>query len=197
VSPDYGLYTSEARLCIKSLHSDFSHKKAELRPFQAGLALSAAYTALALAAIALSLLAAGAGLFSWQRRKPSVAFWYLLRVAQVVTGLFVLFAAVVYATGHRADDGLHYLYVFLPVAVSFMAELIRGASAGQELGDRLSPSEPKSNQELGELFARLDPAEQEKIGLAIIRRETAVMSIACLVIAFLLWRAIETTTGMF
>lgn len=197
VSAVYGLYTSAPRLCIKSLHSDFSHKKAESRPYGAGLAVSAAYTAAGLAVIALNLLAAVVGAVSWQRNVPSVAFWYLLRAAQIATGFFVLFACVVYATGYRASDELHYLYVFLPVAVSFLAELMRGASASQELGDRLSPREPKTSQELGELFAGLDPDRQQTIGLAIIRRETAVMTLASFVIAFLIWRALDTTTGMF
>jgi len=159
--------------------------------------LSSAYIALGLAVIAFNLAAGLTGAIAWQRDRPAVAFWYLLRAAQLATGAFVIFACVVYALGHRASDELHYLYVFLPVAVSFMAELMRGASASQELGDRLSPGEPRTNQELGELFAALPPDEQETIGHAIVRRETAVMTIACLVIAFLIWRALETTAGMF
>ena len=159
--------------------------------------MSSAYTALGLAVIALNLLAALVGVIAWQRNRPSVWFWYLLRAAQIITGVFVLFACVVYAAGHRASDELHYLYVFLPVAVSFMAELMRGASASQELGDRLSPKEPKTNQELSELFAGLESGQQETIGLAIIRRETVVMTIASFVIAFLIWRALETTASMF
>ncbi len=159
--------------------------------------MSTAYTALGLAVLGLNLLAGVVGVIAWQGNRPSVAFWYLLRAAQIATGAFVLFACVVYATGHRATDELHYLYIFLPVAVSFMAELMRGAAASQELGDQLSPTEAKSNRELGELFAALDPDRQETLGLAIIRRETAVMTLASLVIAFLLWRALETTAGMF
>lgn len=197
MSLDHGLYTSTPRLCIKSLHSDFPHNKAETRPFQTGLAVSGGYTALGLAVLGLNLAAGVTGLIAWQRHRPSMAFWYLLRAAQVMTGIFVLFACVVYATGHRASDELHYLYVFLPVAASFMAELMRGASASQELGERLSPTEPRTNRELSDLFAELESGRQEAIGLAILRRETIVMAIACLVIAFLLWRALETTAGMF
>ncbi len=159
--------------------------------------MSTAYTALCLAAIAMNLLAGTIGAISWHRNRPSMPFWYLLRAAQIVTGAFVLFACVVYALGHRADDGLHYLYVFLPVAASFMAELMRAGAATQELGDRLSPEEPMEAKELGKLFAKLDEQRQQTIGLAIIRRETAVMTLASLVTAFLLWRAIETTAGMF
>lgn len=159
--------------------------------------MSTTYSALGLAVLAINLVAGLTGAIAWQRNRPSVAFWYLLRTAQLVTGVFVLFACVVYATGHRADDSLHYLYVFLPVAASLMAELMRGAAASQELGDRLSPEEPRTNRELGDLFAELEPERQEEIGLAIIRRETGVMAVACLVISFLAWRAVETTAGMF
>ena len=159
--------------------------------------MSTAYTALGLAVLAANLLTGAVGALAWRRNRPSVAFWYALRGAQILTGAFVLYACVVYATGHRAEDQLHYLYVFLPVAASFMAELMRGAAASQELGDRLSPNQARTNQELGELFAELDPAAQERIGLSIIRRETGVMTVACLVTAFLLWRALETTAGMF
>ncbi len=156
-----------------------------------------AYSALCIAVIAMNLIAGITGGISWQRNRPSVAFWYSLRAAQVATGIFVAFACVTYALGHRASDELHYLYVFLPVVASFMAELMRGAAASQELGDRLSPTEPKTSRELGEMFAELEPDQQEEIGLSIIRRETAVMTLACVVIAFLLWRAVETTAGMF
>jgi len=159
--------------------------------------LSTAYTALGLVVIAVNLVAAIVGGIAWQTNRPSIVFWYLLRAGQIATGLFFVFAFVIYLSGHRASDELHYLYVCLPVVASFMAELMRGASAGQELGDRLSPNDPKTNQELGELFAELDPETQETIGLAIIRRETLVMTIACFVIAFLIWRALETTAGMF
>ena len=65
--------------------------------------MSTAYSALGLVVLAINLLAGVVGAVSWQRNQPSVTFWYLLRTAQVATGLFVLFACVVYATGHRAD----------------------------------------------------------------------------------------------
>lgn len=161
-----------------------------------------AYSALGLIVISVNLVAGAIGLIAWGRRRPSVPFWYLLRGAQVVTMVFVLFACVTYLSGHRADDDLHYLYVFLPVVASFLAELMRGGAAGQELGDRLDPepgpgAEPLASSELASRFARLEPEEQQEIGLAIVRRETGIMTVACLVIAFLIWRAMLTTTGMF
>jgi hypothetical protein len=141
------------------------------------------YTTLGLAVIALNLVAGAVGGVSWLRREPSIPFWYLLRAAQLATLVFVLVESVIYATGARPEDGLHYLYVFLPVVASLLAELMRGAAASQELGETD--------------FSRLDPAEQQKVALAIVRRETGVMTSACFVVAFLIWRAIDTTAGMF
>ena len=60
---------------------------------------------------------------------------------------------------------------------------MRGASASQELGETD--------------FARLDESRQQEVALAIVRRETGVMTVACFVLAFLIWRAVETSSGMF
>lgn len=162
--------------------------------------MATAYLALGLAVIVANLLAGLTGLLDRTAESPSSRFWYLLRAAQVTTMLFVVFACVVYLTGHRANDTLHYLYVLLPAGTSFLAELIRGSVAGQELGDRLDPGpddERLSPAELSARFATLEPAEQERIGLAIVQRETLIMTIACLVNAFLIWRALTTTAGLF
>jgi hypothetical protein len=141
------------------------------------------YLALGLAVIAINLIAGATGGLAWQADRISIPFWYMLRVAQIVTFVFVLFEAVVYLGGTPAEDGLHYLYVVLPVVASVLAEAIRGASASQELGDTD--------------FAGLDEDRQQQVALAIVRRETGVMSVSCLVVAFLVWRAIETTAGIF
>lgn len=162
--------------------------------------MATAYFALGVAVIALNLLAVAAGLFDRTGGSPVPVFWYLLRGAQLATMAFVVFACVVYAAGHRASDQLHYVYVLLPVAASFLAELIRGSVAGQELRDRLDPpgeDPPLTPAELSARFAALDPAGQERIGLAIIRRETLIMALACGVNAFLVWRALATTAGLF
>ena len=71
----------------------------------------------------------------------------------------------------------------LVFCASFLAEAIRGASASQELGETD--------------FKSLNEDEQQEVALAIVRRETGVMAVAALVIAFLIWRAISTTAGMF
>jgi hypothetical protein len=141
------------------------------------------YMALGLAVIAANLITGVIGGLAWRAERVSIAFWYLLRAAQVATLLFVLFEAILYFDGRRSEDGLHYLYVALPVVASLLAEAIRGASASQELGETD--------------FTRLDEMQQQEVALAIVRRETGVMTVACFVLAFLVWRAIETTAGMF
>ena len=139
--------------------------------------------ALGLAVIAANLITGVIGGLAWRAERVSIAFWYLLRAAQVATLLFVLLEAILYFDGRRSEDGLHYLYVALPVVASLLAEAIRGASASQELGETD--------------FTRLDEMQQQEVALAIVRRETGVMTVACFVLAFLVWRAIETTAGMF
>lgn len=145
--------------------------------------MSEAYSATAVAVVALNLVAGLLGAASWRLDRPSIAFWYLLRVAQVVTLVFVVFEGVLWAVAGEAEDGLHYVYAFLPVVAMFLAEGMRGASASQELGDRD--------------FRSLPEYDQQVVALAIVRRETGVMTVSVLVVAFLVWRAAITTAGIF
>jgi len=141
------------------------------------------YLALGLAVIALNLIAGATGAAAWLRHRLAIVFWYLLRAAQVGTLVFVLFETVLYIGGLRADDGLHYLYVLLPVIASLLAEGMRGASASQELGEVD--------------FKTLSEEQQQEVAVLIVRRETGVMTVACFVIAFLVWRAVITDQGLF
>lgn len=134
-------------------------------------------------ALGLNLVAGSLGGIAWYRNAVSTFFWPLLRSSQLLTAVFVLVETAVYLTGARADYGLHYLYGFLPLFAMFLAEGTRASAARQELGERD--------------LATLDDRERVVLATAIIRRETGVMAISCLVIAFLVWRAIETTAGMF
>ena len=145
--------------------------------------MSSTYLALGLVVIAVNLVAGITGGVAWLRDRPAIAFWYLLRAAQVATLVFVLFETVIFLGGNRADDGLHYLYVFLPVVASFLAEGMRGASASQELGETD--------------FRKLPEDRQQVVAMQIVRRETGVMTVACFVIAFLVWRAVITDAGLF
>ena len=145
--------------------------------------MSEAYGATAVAVVALNVLAGLLGAGSWKLNRPSIAFWYLLRIAQAATLVFVLFEGVLWATAGQAEDGLHYLYAFLPVVAMFLAEGMRGASASQELGERDFGTLPESDRQL--------------VAMAIVRRETGVMTVSTFVVAFLVWRAAITTAGIF
>ena len=83
-------------------------------------------------------------------------------------------------TGHHAAE-LHYLYGGLPLLVSLLAEIIRLGSAAQELGELDIHSLP--------------PERQSAIALAILRRDTGIMAVACLVIFLLALRAAGTSTA--
>lgn len=125
-----------------------------------------------------NLIAGVWGGIAWLRHRPSVRFWYALRVAQVLVVLQAGLGLILVWLGDEADD-LHYVYGALPLLVSFLAE---GARAGA------------AQQEIGELdFEALDEARQKEVALAILRREMGMMAVACLVIFFLALRAAGTT----
>jgi hypothetical protein len=131
------------------------------------------------ALIAANLVAGVWGGIAWLRNRPTVGFWYALRVAQVTVVLQAMLGLILVFTGHVAED-LHYLYGALPLLVSFLAELTRAGAA---------------QQELGELEFRSLPEERQRdVALAIVRREMGIMAVACLVILFLALRAAGTTS---
>jgi hypothetical protein len=127
-----------------------------------------------------NLLAGVWGGMAWLRQQPSVAFWYLLRIAQVAVVLQVLFGAILLLLGREAVDGLHYVYGVLPLVVSLLAEGVRAGAAEREL--------------TGLDFDSLPRQRQRAIALAIVRRETGIMTVSALVVFFLALRAAETTT---
>ena len=59
----------------------------------------------------------------------SRGFWVLLRVAQVAALLYALAVGVLAAAGHYSSEHLFYLYALLPLAIGFVAEQLRVASA--------------------------------------------------------------------
>jgi hypothetical protein len=133
------------------------------------------------AVILLNLLAGALGGIAWYRDRPSVPFWYLLRAAQASVVLQAFLGAVLLLTGHRAGEGLHYLYGILPLLVSFLAEGARVGAAEREVG--------------GVDMEALSPEGQEAVALAIVRREMGIMAVSCGVILFLALRAAGTSGG--
>lgn len=133
-----------------------------------------------LSVIALNGVAGILGGIAWLRDRPSIPFWYLLRAAQAVVIIQAGLGAYLLMSGHVAPNDLHYLYGLLPVGVSLLAEAARAGAAQQELGDRD--------------FEDIPVEAQQPLALAIVRRETGIMAVSCLVILFLALRAAGTSS---
>jgi heme A synthase len=131
------------------------------------------------AVILLNLVAGALGGIAWFRDRPSIPFWYLLRGAQAAVFVQVALGGLLVFTGHKADDGLHYLYGLLPLVVSFLAEGARTGAAQRELGETD--------------FESLDADTQQSLALQIVRREMGIMAVSCGVIFFLALRAAGTS----
>ncbi len=130
--------------------------------------------------IAANLVAGVWGGIAWLQDRPTVGFWYALRVAQATVVLQALLGLLLVFTGHHAEQ-LHILYGVLPLALSLVAELVRAGAVAQELGD---------------LDVRSLPEErQNQIAMAIVRRDTGIMATACLVIFLIALRAAGTSSA--
>jgi hypothetical protein len=140
--------------------------------------------AAALVAAALNLLAALFGAWRWWTVAPSRAFWVLARAGQAAAIALAAVAGVGAVTGFHPADGLFWLYAVLPVAVGFVAEQFRAASAQTVLDAR--------GLDDAHAVGRLDEAGQRSVVLAILRRELGVMALAAVVVAFLALRAYGT-----
>ncbi|HEY8303603.1 MAG TPA: hypothetical protein VIG42_03340 [Solirubrobacteraceae bacterium] len=141
-------------------------------------------------AIALAASNAVPGLFGawrWYRCESSRAFWLLLRVGQVGALVYAVFVGALAAAGRSSTEELFYLYALLPLAVGFVAEQLRVASAQTILDQR----DLANAQAVGEL----PEDEQQRVVAAIVRREMGVMTLSALVVVFLALRAAETAHG--
>lgn len=129
----------------------------------------------------LSSTAAGLwGAWHWYRVEPSDLFWKLLRLSQAVIVLQAAQGGLLVLLG-RDVDGLHLLYGVLPLAVSFIGEQLRIATAETVLAAR--------GIESAAAVASLPLAEQRSVVLAIVRREMGVMTACALVSVVLGLRA--------
>jgi Na+/H+ antiporter NhaB len=138
----------------------------------------------ALVTAALNAVAAAFGAWRWWSVAPSRAFWVLARIGQAAAIALAIVAGVLAALGFRPADGLFWLYALLPVAVAFVAEQFRVASAQTVLDAR--------DLDDAEAVGRLDDADQRSVVLAILRREMGVVAMSAGVVAFLALRAYGT-----
>ena len=142
----------------------------------------------ALVAAAVNAIPALLGGWSWYRWQASRAFWGLLRIGQGAAVVYAFAVGVLAAAGHTSSVHLFYLYALLPLAVAFVAEQLRIASAQTILDQRGLGSA----QEVGQL----PEAEQQAVVAAIVRREQGIMALSALVVVFLLLRAAGTAHGV-
>jgi hypothetical protein len=138
----------------------------------------------ALVAAAVNAVAGAFGAWRWWTVAPSRAFWALARAGQAAAVALAVLAGIAAATGFDPADGLFWLYALLPVAVGFVAEQFRAASAQTVLDAR--------GLEDAQAVGRLDEAGQRSVVLAILRRELGAMAAAAIVVAFLALRAYGT-----
>ena len=122
------------------------------------------------------------GAVAWLRGQPSIWFWYLLRVAQVVVVLQVGLGMWLLISGNRPEDELHYLYGVAILVVTMVSEGMRIGVAQREL------------EEVDDVEA-LDQAEQRALALRVVMREMGVMTIGTLLIVTLALRAGASAGG--
>lgn len=147
------------------------------------MAQTADITAIVVASI--NTLAALVGLWGWWRWATPRGFWPLARAGQLSTTVLAGVAAVAFLSNFKPADNLFWLYLLLPIAVSIIAEQLRIASAQTVLDAH--------DLENAQAVGQLPEEDQQDIVLEIVRRETLVLALAGVVIAFLAFRVVVTT----
>jgi hypothetical protein len=132
------------------------------------------------ACIAFVAGAAGWGAWCWFRLHQSRLFWRLLRAGQACVVLEAALGGVLLILGDK-ESNLHLIYGLLPIAVSFVGEQLRIASAQTVLDSRGL----QSASAVGEL----PKEEQNQVVVSILQRELGVMVLAAFVMLALLVRA--------
>jgi hypothetical protein len=131
-------------------------------------------------AIGLNLAAAVIGGVAWLLRANPKPFWWLLRAGQGLIMVEAVIGAALLLDGKELPR-LHLIYGLVPIAVSFVAEQLRLASADIEL--------QKKDLESAQEVAKLPEQDQHALVAGIIRRETGVMAASAAVVALLCLRA--------
>jgi hypothetical protein len=123
------------------------------------------------------------GAWCWYRVHHGRLFWLLLRAGQVAIVIEAALGGILLLLGKK-EPSLHLIYGLLPIAVSFVAEQLRIASAQSILDHRGF----ESAADVG----KLAEGEQRVVVVAILQRELGVMVLAAVVMLGLLIRAAGT-----
>jgi hypothetical protein len=157
------------------------------RPLQAcdkGLEMAQTAEITAIVVAALSLLVAAGGAWAWWHDESPAWLWRTWRAAQLSTTLLAAVAVIALVSGFDPPDNLFWLYLLLPIAVSIIAEQLRIASAQTVLDQH--------DLENAQAVGLLPEDRQAEIVAAIVARETWIVALAALVIAFLAVRVLMT-----
>ena len=139
--------------------------------------MSEVHAALGFAVVAANAATAAWGSIAWVRRDPSVAFWYVLRVAQASVVVQAALGAALLIAGEDSPDGLHLFYGIAPLVVTVVCEAARVGVAAAEV-DLVE----------GDVEA-LERREQILLARRVVLRETGVMTVGALLIVTLTLRA--------
>ncbi len=149
------------------------------------------YVVGALIAAAVNLVAAVLGLVLWFLGRPGKLFWWPARAGQGIAAAYAVFCGVYAVVAEPPAEGLVWVYILTPIAVSYFAEQLRLVAAqtvlerhGFESADALRASITSGDADSDRLATG--------IAHEVVLREMAVIAVASGVIAFLAWRAVIT-----
>jgi hypothetical protein len=132
------------------------------------------------ATLAVNALAAVWGGVAWIRNDPSVSFWYVLRVAQVIVVVEVVLGLVLLIQGLKPPDSLHYVYAVAPLVIALVTEAMRAGAAARELeGVEGDPEE-------------LSRREKVLLARRVVVREIGIMTVGVILVVTLLLRAAQS-----
>jgi hypothetical protein len=164
---------------MRQVPIEASHPRRENPTFQ----MKIVHIVVGVLCLGLTGSAAVWGIWCWYRARSARVFWWLLRAGQAFIVLEAILGGIWEASGRHASE-LHLIYGLVPIAVSFVAEQLRIASAQMVLDARGLESATQVGQ--------LEPGEQRVIVMTIVQRELGVMVLAAIVMTVLLARAAGT-----
>jgi|SRR5271165_37622 len=155
--------------------------------------MTAGIEAACLVVAGLNAVSGVLGSWIWYREESADgrrvrAFWLALRVGQASAVLLAVAVGVLVASGKHPQENLFYLYALLPLAVAFVAEQLRVASA-QTILDQRGLADAAA-------VGRLPESEQQDLLATIVRREIGVMALSAAVVVVLALRAASTAHGL-
>lgn len=105
------------------------------------------------------------------------------RALQLISLLTALIGVAAWLAGERPESGLFWLYLFMPMAITLVAESLRSLAA-QQILDANSLSG-------GEQVSELSQAQQAALVKSIVSREAAIVLVTSVVLAVLFLRALR------